>query len=114
MAKSCTIAQLKEMLDVHENTIIKIFTSRIENLKSKIRSMQEENKQLKGEVNTLQESIEFQNETNKNMKKNMTEEKQKLGTDKRNNEEVQKLIQQNTEMKKQIAELEDRHRRNNL
>ena len=114
MAKSFTMAQLKELLDFHENTIIKIFTNRIENLESKIISMQEENKQLKGEVKALQESIEFQNETYENMKKDMTEEKQKLETDNRNNEEVQKLIQQNTEMKEQIAELEDRHRRNNL
>ena len=44
----------------------------------------------------------------------MTEEKQKLEVDYRNNEEVQNLIQQNTEMKEQIAELKDRHRRNNL
>ena len=33
------------------------------------------------------------------MKNNMTEEKQKLETDNMNNEEVQNLIQQNTEMK---------------
>ena len=50
--------------------------------------MQEENKQLKGEVKALQESIEFQNETYENMKKDMTEEKQKLETDNRKNEEV--------------------------
>ena len=37
------------------------------------------------------------------MKKDMTEEKQKLETDSRNNEEIQKLVQQNTEMKEQIA-----------
>ena len=108
------MAQLKELLDIQENTIIKIFTNRIENLESKIISMQEENKQLKGEVKALQESIEFQNETYENMKKDMTEEKQKLEIDNRNNEVVEKLIQQNTEMKEQIAELEDRHRRNNL
>ena len=47
MAKSFTITQLKELLDIHENTIIRIFTNRIENLESKITSMQEENKQLK-------------------------------------------------------------------
>ena len=104
MAKSFTIAQLKELLDIHENTIIKIFTNRIENLESKITSMQEENKQLKGEMKALQESIEFQNGTYENIKKDMTEEKQKLETDNRNNEEVQKLIQQNIEMKDQIAE----------
>ena len=44
----------------------------------------------------------------------MTEEKQKLEIDNRSNEEVQKLILQNTEMKEQIPKLEDKHRRNNL
>ena len=43
----------------------------------------------------------------------MTEEKQNLETDNKNNEEVQKLIQQNTEMKQQIQELQGRHQRNN-
>ena len=47
-------------------------------------------------------------------KKNMTEEKQKLETDYRNNEKVENLIQQNTKMKEQISELEDRHQINNL
>ena len=50
MAKSFTMARLKELLDIHENTIIKFFTNRIKNLESKIISMQEEKKQLKGEV----------------------------------------------------------------
>ena len=56
--------------------------------------MQKENKQLKGEVKALpgvNRSIEFQNETYENMKKDMTEKKQKLETDNRNNKEVQKL-----------------------
>ena len=114
MSKSFAMAQLKELLNIHENAVIKIFTNRIENLGSKITSIQEENKQLKGEVKALQESKEFQNETYENMKKDMTEEKQKLETDSRNNEEVQKLIQQNTEMKEKIAELEERHQSNDL
>ena len=54
-------------------------------------------------MKALQKSIEFQNETNENMKKDMTEEKQKLETDSRNNEEIKKLVQQNTKMKEQIA-----------
>ena len=94
------MAQLKELLYIHENTIIKIFTNRIKNLGSKITSMQVENKQ--------------QNETYKKMKRDMTEETQKLETDYKNNEVVQNLIQQNTDMKEQIAELEDRLGRNNL
>ena len=48
------------------------------------------------------------------MKSDMTEEKQKLETHNRNNEEVQKFIHQNTEMKEQSAQLQDIHRRNNL
>ena len=48
------------------------------------------------------------------MKKDKTEEKQKLETDSRNNEEVQNLIQQNSEMKEQISELEDRRQRSSL
>ena len=85
MAKLFTMAQLKELLDIHENTFITVFMNRIEKLESKITSMQEETKKLKGEVKTLQESREFQNETYKKMKNDMTEEKQKLETDYRNN-----------------------------
>ena len=44
MAKSFPMAQLKEMLDSHENTIIKILTSRIKISESKIASVLEENK----------------------------------------------------------------------
>ena len=47
MASSFSTAQLEELRDIHEKTIIKIFAKRIENLESKITSMQEENKQLK-------------------------------------------------------------------
>ena len=56
-------------MDIHENTNINIFTNRIENLESKITGMQEENEQLKSEVKALHKSIEFQNETQKKMKK---------------------------------------------
>ena len=103
------MAQLKELLDVHENTIITIFTNRIKNLESKIANMQDENEPQKGEGKALLESIEFQNKTYEKMKKDIKKEKQKLETDYRNNEETQNLIQQNTEMKVQIAELENRH-----
>ena len=70
-----------------------IFTNRIENLESKITSMQEKNKQPKGEVKALHQSIEFQNETHEKMKKDMTEDKQKLETDYKNNKVVQNIIQ---------------------
>ena len=60
--------------------------------------MQEENKQLNSEVKAPPESIEFQNEKYKKMKKYMREEKQKLENGYKNNEVVQNLIQQNTNM----------------
>ena len=63
IAKSVTITRLKELLDIHENTISKSFTNRIENLEPKTASIQEEYMPLKGEVKALQEPIEFQNET---------------------------------------------------
>ena len=44
-------------------------------------------------MKALQEPLEFQNETYKKMKNDMTEEKQNLETDNRNNEEVQNLFQ---------------------
>ena len=44
----------------------------------------------------------------------MSEEKQKLETDCRNNKEVENFILQYIKMKEQAAELEDIHRRNNL
>ena len=104
MAKCFTMAQMKEQLDIHENTIIKNFTNRFKILESKIiTNMQKENKDLKEEVKALQESIEFQNETYKKMKKDTTEDKQKLETNYRNNKEVQNLIEQNTEIMEQIS-----------
>ena len=71
------MTQMKEFLDIQEKTVIKIFTNRIENLELKIKSMQEENKQLEGEVKALLESIEFQVETYNNMKKDMRGKKNK-------------------------------------
>ena len=65
-------------------------------------------------MKALHESTDFQNETCNKMKKDMTEEKQKLETDCSNNKEVQNLIHENNVIKKQIAELEDRHLRNNF
>lgn len=112
MVERFTLVQMKELLDIY--TIIKILTDRIVNLESKITNMPEVIKYLIGKLKALEESIEFQNETYKKMKKHMTEEKQKLKTHSRNNKEVKNFIQQNTEMKEQITELQHRHRINNL
>ena len=59
MAKSFTTSQLKELLVIIEDTVIKVFSNRIQNLESKIANMQEGNKHQKGEVNALQWSTKF-------------------------------------------------------
>ena len=69
MDKIFIMAQLKEVLDIHENATIRIFTNRIENLQSKITRIQEKHKQPEAEVKALLESTEFQNETYQKMKK---------------------------------------------
>ena len=104
MVERFTLVQMKELLDIY--TIIKIFTDRIENLESKITNMPKVLKYLTGELKALEESIKFQNETYKKIKKDMTEEKQKLKIHSMNNNEVQNFIQKNTEIKEQIADLE--------
>ena len=81
MAKSFTAGQLKGLLVIIEDTVIKVFWNRIQNLESKIANMQEGNKHQKGEVNALQWSTKFQNGTYEKMKKDMTEEKKELETD---------------------------------
>ena len=88
-------------MDIHENTNINIFTNRMENLESKITGMQEENEQLKSEVKALHKSIEFQNETQKKMKK-------KTYIKTRN------WLQEYRRSVKDRRQVEDRHRRNNL
>ena len=53
MAKNVTVAQLNGLLGINENSIIKIFMNKIENLKSKVTRIQEEIKELKREVKEL-------------------------------------------------------------
>ena len=67
MAKNFTMTQLKQLLNIHENIIIKICTNRFEKLELKITGIQEENNEMKREVKewrteALQESTKFQDE----------------------------------------------------
>ena len=50
MAKNFTMSQLKQLLNIHENIIIKICTNRFEKLELKITGIQEENNEMKREV----------------------------------------------------------------
>ena len=70
MAKSFTVTQMKELLNINENTT-KIFTNRIKNLESKIASIQGKEKQKletdnmnnKEVQNLIQRNIEMKEQT---------------------------------------------------
>ena len=55
------IRTIKEILAIHENTLMKFFTSSMEKLKNKTEKLSNENTLLKQEVESLQESADFQN-----------------------------------------------------
>ena len=76
LAKYLTAAQLKKLLDIHEDAIFDIFTHRIEKLGPKNTRIKEENQKLNCEVKSLHESMNFQNETYKKMMKDIKKEKE--------------------------------------
>ena len=53
--------QTKEILAIHENTLMKFFTSSMQRLENKIERFSNENTLLKQEVESLKLSADFQN-----------------------------------------------------
>ena len=53
--------QIKEILAIHENTLIKLFTSSMERLETKIERLSNENILLKQEVESLKIGADFEN-----------------------------------------------------
>ena len=101
MTKNFTAAQMKEILEIHETTIIKCFTAQIDRLEGKINSLESENKHLKDEVAELRKSVEFQNAVFDDHKK----------AEKERNDNERREKESNAD---KLAMLEDRSRRDNL
>ncbi|XP_065685038.1 uncharacterized protein LOC136097048 [Hydra vulgaris] len=111
MAKNFTPAQLKEILENHENTMMKIFNDRIEKMEIKFNNLKDENFTLKKELSEVQKAVEFISKSYDKIIIELTELKKpesKKSPDKSNIENGTNNI------KEKIAELEDRSRRNNL
>ena len=53
--------QIKAILAIHENTLMKLFTSSMEKLENKIERLSNEKTLLKQEVESLKASADFQN-----------------------------------------------------
>ena len=87
--------QIKDIIGMHEETMMKFFNSTVERLELKITKLTEENVYLKKEVQELKESVEFQSTV-------VEDTKSKINS--KNDEDI----------KDKLSELEDRSRRNNL
>ena len=107
---------MKEILAIHENTLMKFFTSSMERLENKIERLNNENTLLKQEFESLKASADFQNKWFEEAKRDLEEMRAKDPV-----EEDIKLIEQKLEetskdqqLEEKISEPEDRSRRNNL
>ncbi|XP_065647333.1 uncharacterized protein LOC136077015 isoform X2 [Hydra vulgaris] len=101
--KNFTSAQLKDILEIHENTIMKMFIDRIEKLENKLKSVIDENKKLKKELRELNKAVEFVSNNYDKIVADHQTSKTSLINENANSKMINKL-----------AELEDRSRRNNL
>ena len=95
--------QIKEILVLHENTLMKFFTSSVERLENKIERVSNENTLLKQEVESLKTGADFQNKWFEETKRNLNPIEEDI-----------KLIEQKLQqLEEKISDLEDRSSRNN-
>ena len=95
--------QIKEILEMHQETMMKFFNTTVDRLEIKIKYLTEDNIVLKRELNDVKESIQFHSET--------VETKFKMFEEKKQNYEK---TNENELIKDMMVELEHRSRRNNL
>ncbi|XP_065645816.1 uncharacterized protein LOC136076270 [Hydra vulgaris] len=103
-----TVSQVKDLLDIHENTLLKIFNEKFDKMEIKLLNLQEENTKLKKETNELKKSAEFLSEKYEAIVQELSEMKKKPNLTSNQNDIT------NVVVKDKLAELEDRSRRNNL
>ena len=109
-AETYTFNQVKELLQMHENTLLNVFNSTIDRLDKKIDILKEENSKIKKELTDLRESVQYHSD-------NVDEVNKKLEyIDKRVEEIKLDEITQDfvTKTKKKLADLEDHSHQNNL
>ena len=101
--------QIKEILAIHENTLMKSFTSSMERLENKIERLSNENTLLKQEVESLKTGADFQNKWFEERKRDLEEMRAKNPIE----EDVKLIEQKHQQLEEKISELDDRSRRNN-
>ena len=109
-AETYAFNQVKELLQMHENTLLNVFNSTIDRLDKKIDILKQENSEIRKGLIDLRESVQYHSD-------NVDEVNKKLeGIDKRVEEiKLDKITEDFvTKTKKKLADLEDRSPRNNL
>ena len=102
--------QIKEILAIHENTLMKFFTSSMERLENKIERLSNENTLLKQEVESLKTDADFQNKWFEERKRDLEEMMARDPIE----EDIKLIEQKHQQLEEKISEHEDRSRRNNL
>ena len=105
-------AQVKEILDAHENTLMKFFNTAIERLERKVDNLATENAVLEKEMMDLKSSMQFHSDT---IDEKLLEVDTNVSqVDVVNDESIKTLIDDHKNLHVKVRDLEDRSRRNNL
>ena len=102
-AETYTFNQVKELLQMHENTLLNGFNSTIDRLDKKINILKEENTKIKKELTDLGESVQYHSD-------NVDEVNKKLEDIDSRVEEIKldEITESSvTKTKKKLADLED-------
>ena len=102
--------QIKEILAINENTLMKFFTSSMESLENKIGRVSNENTLLKQEVESLKTGADFQNKWFEDEKRDLEEMRERNPLE----EDIKLIEQKHQKLGEKNSELQDKSRRNNL
>ena len=109
-AETYTFNQVKELLQMHENTLLNVFNSTIDRLDKKIDILKEENSKIKKELTDLRESVQYHSDNVDEVNKKLEDIDKRIEGIKLD-EITEDFV---TKIKKKLADLEDCSRRNNL
>ncbi|XP_065681501.1 uncharacterized protein LOC136095167 [Hydra vulgaris] len=104
---------IKDLLEIHENTLIKLFNDKFDKMEIKFNIIQEENNILKNEMKELRKAVDFVSEKYESTLAELKELKKNTISNVKSTDNI-KFNDKNNDVKDKLAELEDRSRRNNL
>ena len=105
-----TLNQVKELLQMHENTLLNVFNSTIDRSDKKIDILKEENSKIKKELTDLRQSVQYHSDNVDDVNKKLEDIDSRV-EEIRLDEITEDFV---TKTKKKLADLEGRSRQNNL